>query len=362
MTGLGSLSAGLLLAGMSPVGLPSAGLSWPAVGCWLALYFSVGLAGTWLARRYAIGRQMIDQPGERRSHATPTPRGGGIAIVVAMLLALAWIAWIDTTRTQLYAAIATGLVLVAGIGWLDDHKPLPALLRLATHVVAAAILAWGVRGAGGDGIAVSCGFLLALVLVNIWNFMDGIDGLAASQAALVALGFVLLAGAQAGMGTALWLALALMAACMGFLPLNFPKARIFLGDVGSGALGFVLAALLALLLIPSSSHLPVLLLPLSAFVIDATLTLGSRMVRRERWWQPHTCHAYQRWARSKGRHDVATWSYAGWTAIAIAVAIAVKGSAPTVIMAVLGVTYLAGAIVWWRLQRKADMLESGVGR
>lgn len=369
MIGLGSLLASPLLAIPPLGGLWSSGLPWPALGGWLALHFGIGLVGTWLARRYAIGRQMIDQPGQRRSHVTPTPRGGGIAIVVAMLLALAWIAWIDTTRTQLYAAISTGLLLVAGIGWLDDHKPLSAVLRLATHAVAAAILAWGVHGAGGGGIAVSCAFFMALVLVNIWNFMDGINGLAASQAALVAFGFALMAGAQAGvaqagmgMAIAMWLSLALMAACLGFLPLNFPKARIFLGDVGSGALGFLLAALLALLLIPAPSRLPVLLLPLSAFAVDATLTLALRMVRRERWWQPHTCHAYQRWAHSKGRHDQATWSYAGWTAIAIAVAIAVSGIAPIVMMTVLGVTYLAGAIVWWRLQRKADMLESGDGR
>ncbi len=347
---------------MTVPGSSSASLSWSALGCWLALYFSIGLAGTWLARRYAIGRQMIDQPGERRSHATPTPRGGGIAIGVAMLLALAWVASIDTARTQLYAAIATGLALVAGIGWMDDHKPLPVLLRLATHVVAAALLAWGVHGAGGDGIAACSAFILALVLVNIWNFMDGINGLAALQAALVALGLALIAGVQAGIGAAGWLALALMAACMGFLPLNFPKARIFLGDVGSGALGFMLAALLSLLLIATPGRLPVLLIPLSAFAIDATLTLGSRMVRRERWWQPHTCHAYQRWARSMKRHDVATWAYAGWTAIAIAVAISVKGSTPTVIMATLGGTYLAGAIIWWRLQRKASKLDCGAGR
>ncbi len=280
MTGLGGLSASLLPTGPLPTGITAPGLSAPALAGWLALHFIVGLSGTWLARRYALSRRLIDQPGDRRSHATPTPRGGGISIVVAMLLALAWTAWADPARMALYAAIAIGLTLVAGIGWLDDHRPLPVLSRLATHIVAAAILAWGVHGAGGTGVAMSCAFLLAVVLTNIWNFMDGINGLAASQAALVGAGCALLAGAQVGGGMTPWLALALMAACLGFLPFNFPRARIFLGDVGSGALGFVLAALLGMQISTDAGRLPVLLLPLSAFAIDAALTLGSRMVRQ----------------------------------------------------------------------------------
>ena len=342
---------GLLLPGLSLHDLPL-----PGVWLWLGLYFAIGLCGTWLARGYALRNRLIDQPGERRSHDTPTPRGGGIAIVVALLLALAWLAVVDASRLSLYAAIAVGLSLVAGVGWLDDHKPLSARLRLATHAVAAMILAWGVHGTGGGNTASACAFVLALVLVNIWNFMDGIDGIAASQAILVSGGYALLAGS----GPAAWLALAMAAACMGFLPFNLPKARIFLGDVGSGAIGYVIAALAAVLMASNVNRALVLLLPLSAFVIDATLTLGTRMVRREHWWQPHTRHAYQRWARSWGRHDVTTWAYACWTAITVLVMLMVSNLAPAVIMGVLGATYLVGAAAWWRLQRMADMLETGV--
>src|SRR5690606_33960890 len=112
---------------------------------------------------------------------------------------------------------------------------------------------------------------------------------------------------------------ALLAACAGFLPFNLPKARIFLGDVGSGALGFALAALFSLLALELDwLHAPVLLLPLGAFFVDATLTLGARMVRGERWWTPHAQHAYQRWTRRIGSHGTVASAYFAWTATAVA--------------------------------------------
>ena len=323
---------------------------------WLALHFAIGLAGTWLARGYALRHALIDQPGERRSHDTPTPRGGGIAIVAALLVALAWLALADPAGATLHFAIGIGLLLVAGVGWIDDHRPLSPWLRLATHAVAAAGLSSAVFMAGGSLVAASLAFVLALSLVNIWNFMDGIDGLAASQAGLVALGYALFAGS----GPAMWLGLALLAACAGFLPFNLPKARIFLGDVGSGALGFALAALLSMLLLePDWQRAPVLLLPLCAFVVDATLTLGARMVRGDRWWMPHTQHAYQRWTLSVGRHGMATGAYSGWTAVAVAIMFVARHWAPVAIMAAVGVAYLACSVAWWRLQGMTGRTEGG---
>jgi UDP-N-acetylmuramyl pentapeptide phosphotransferase/UDP-N-acetylglucosamine-1-phosphate transferase len=314
---------------------------------WFALHFAIGLAGTWLARGYAVRHALIDQPGERRSHDTPTPRGGGIAIVAALLVALAWLALSDPAGPLLYAAIGAGLLLVAGVGWIDDHRPLSPWLRLATHAVAAAGLSWAVIMAGGGLLAASLAFVLVLSLVNIWNFMDGIDGLAASQAGLAALGYALFAGS----GPVMWLGLALLAACAGFLPFNLPRARIFLGDVGSGTLGFALAALLSMLLLePDWDRAPVLALPLCAFVIDATLTLGARMVRGDRWWMPHTQHAYQRWTRRNGRHGLATAAYAGWTLVAIAAMLAMRSQPPAVIMGAVAAVYLLACAAWWRLQ------------
>ena len=326
-----------------------AGVPW-----WLTLHFTIGLVGTWLARGYALRHALIDQPGERRSHDTPTPRGGGIAIAVALLVALAWLALADPARTLLHVVIAVGLLLVAGVGWIDDHRPLSPWLRLATHAVAAMFLSWATFMAGGGLVVCALAFVLAMALVNIWNFMDGIDGLAASQAGLVALGYAMFAGS----GPVMWLGLALLAACAGFLPFNLPRARIFLGDAGSGALGFALAALASMLL-PGLDweRAPLLLLPLCAFGVDATLTLGTRMVRGDRWWLPHTEHAYQRWTRRNGRHGVATAAYAGWTLVAVAAMLVMRSQPLALIMGLVAAAYLLACLAWLRLQAKAGRIQ-----
>lgn len=316
--------------------------SWP---WWAGGAFVVACAGTWLARRYALRRRLIDQPGERRSHQVATPRGGGIAIVLALLPLLAWLAWRTPAERTLFATVAAGLMLVAGIGWLDDHRPLSPWLRLGVHALASACLAFGVAaGAGMAGAVVA--FVVAMVLTNAWNFMDGIDGLAASQALLVAVACALWAGGDA---TAL-VAIALAAACAGFLPFNLPPARIFLGDVGSGALGFLLAALLATLAPRDWRAAPLLLLPVSAFVLDAGFTLLSRVRAGERWWLPHTSHAYQRWARRLGRHGPVTAAYAAWTLGVSLLMLAGKGAGAAFTMLVLAGCCLAGAAAWTRLR------------
>lgn len=312
--------------------------------------FATGLAGTWLARRYALGRDMLDEPGERRSHASATPRGGGISIVVAMLAVLAWLAWREPGQGGLLAAIGGGLALVAGIGWADDHRPLPPALRLVVHALAAALLAWAVLALGAGTGKAAVAFVAALVLVNVWNFIDGIDALAASQAMLAALGFGLLAGS----GTVAVLGIALAAACAGFLPFNLPRANIFLGDVGSGALGYLLAVLVALLLVAGSwQQAPLLLLPLVACGVDATLTLARRVLRGERWWQPHVQHAYQRWARRSG-HAVVAFAFLAWTAVEVAFMLLADGSASIVIMCSAGISCLAACAVWLRLQQSRE--------
>lgn len=275
---------------------------------WLLLHFTIGLLGTWMARKYAIRRELIDHPGERRSHDVPTPRGGGIAIVVALLVAACVLGWRSPQQIVLVAGFVVGLVLIAGVGLIDDHRPLSPWLRLGVQAVAAGIFALAVAGTWGDLAMALVAFAAVMALANIWNFMDGINGIAASQAALLGLGLAFIVTGYWG-----WIALALVAACLGFLPFNFPRARIFLGDVGSGALGFALAALLLMALKTGSFPGGLLLLPLSAFLVDSGLTLLRRLLRRERWWTSHAQHAYQRWAAGAGTHTTVTLAYAGWT-------------------------------------------------
>ncbi len=314
---------------------------------WLALHVALAAAGTWLARRYALARRLVDEPGERRSHVVATPRGGGIAIVVALLVALCALAWRMPAAVPQLAPLTLGLLLVAGVGWVDDHRPLSPWLRLAVHALAAALLALSCVVAGAGPINALLGFVAALALVNVWNFMDGIDGIATTQALLVALAVAVAVGA----GPVLWLALALAAACAGFLPFNFRplrdgRAAIFLGDVGSGAIGYVVAGLIAL----SAGSLAGwfwLALPVSAFAIDATLTLAARMVRGERWWTPHVSHLYQQLARRWTSHRAVTLAYAGWTFVAAVLMAFVRSQHDVGIMAAVAGWYLLGAGIWF---------------
>ncbi|QOW20637.1 lipopolysaccharide biosynthesis protein [Lysobacter ciconiae] len=312
---------------------------------WLLLHFLIAAVGTLLARRYALQRDLLDHPGERRSHQVATPRGGGVAIVAALLVAIVALATRDPSQRWLLGGFGIGLVLVAAIGMADDHRPLPVSLRLAVHALAAAVLAISVQMASGNPWLAMLAFVSAMVLTNVWNFMDGINGLAASQALLVAMALAWVLG-----GSWALLAGALAAACAGFLPFNFPRARIFLGDGGSGGIGFSIAGLGTVAAMPDSPAALWLLLPLSAFLVDAGLTLSMRTLQGERWWEAHTRHAYQVWARSKG-HTSVTLLYASWTATTVAVMIVLRTTPVSLAVALCVVTYLAASVVWWRLER-----------
>lgn len=315
---------------------------------WFAFFFALGAAGTAVARGYARHRNLVDHPGERRSHSTPTPRGGGVSIVAALMVAMLVLALRGTPQFALLLAMAIGLAMVAGIGMIDDHRPLSPWLRLSVHAVAAALLGLAVADSAQSPLAGLFAFALAMVLTNVWNFMDGINGIAASQAALVA---ALLAGWQAA-GAWSALALALVAACLGFLPFNFPRARIFLGDVGSGAIGFALASLLALeIRLPDSGADLLLLLPLSAFLVDAGLTLLRRAMRGERWWTAHAQHAYQAWARRSG-HARVTVAYAAWTLAAVALAVSLGSASLGFILKIAVAWYTTAAVAWGVLQAR----------
>lgn len=328
-----------------------AGIDWTSALPWLAAAAAVAAGGAWLARWHALRHGLLDEPGERRSHRVPTPRGGGIGIVLAWGGICAAFGTTGVLPAPLAAATAGGLVLVAGAGWIDDHRPLSPWWRLAAHVAAGIALAAGLAAAGAAPLLQLLALAGVPVMVNAWNFMDGIDGLAASQAALAAAGFALLsASPQAALP-----ALALAAACVGFLPFNFPRARIFLGDVGSGSLGFALAVLACLLLLQEGAAggpglLPLVFLPLSAFLLDAALTLGWRIVRGERWWTAHVGHAYQRLAARLGSHVPVTLGYGAWSMAAVLLARAGTDQGQGARMLLAGVCIAAGIVAWRAIQ------------
>ncbi|WP_060481590.1 glycosyltransferase family 4 protein [Pseudomonas sp. NBRC 111119] len=262
-------------------------------------------------RRYALARSLLDVPNARSSHTLPTPRGGGLAFVVAFLVgALGLALWGAVDPSALVAVLGAG-GLVAVIGFMDDHGHIAARWRLLGHFAAAA---WGLAWMGGMPpidifgwpvhalwLSVPLGLLYLVWLLNLYNFMDGIDGIASIEAICVCLGGTLLFWLVGTPGAA-WLPLLLAATVAGFLMWNFPPARIFMGDAGSGFLGMALG-LLALL---AGWVNPLLfwgwLILLGVFVVDATFTLGRRLLRGEKVYEAHRSHAYQYASRRHGSH------------------------------------------------------------
>ncbi|WP_050417352.1 glycosyltransferase family 4 protein [Azoarcus sp. CIB] len=266
---------------------------------------------TGVLRRYALAHSLIDVPNARSSHQVPTPRGGGVAIVLGMLAALPVLFLGGALDASLLWALAGAGGLVAAVGFFDDHGHVAARWRLLAHFAGAA---WALAWLGGSpplsvfGGTVATGWagavLAAVYLVwvlNLYNFMDGIDGIAGVEAICVCVGGAALYALSGQMVLAM-VPLALAAAVTGFLCWNFPPAKIFMGDAGSGFLGIVLGVLSLHAGWISPELLWGWLILLGVFVVDATWTLLRRLVQGRRIYEAHRSHAYQHAARRFGRH------------------------------------------------------------
>ena len=330
----------------------------------LALLALLGLVATWLLtwaiRRYALATQLLDHPNERSSHATPTPRGGGLAIVAA-LLSLTVALWADhRISLPLMAAFVGSGALVAALGFADDRWQVPARWRFSGHALAAAwalhwmapippVTVFGTAFAlGAVGIVVAGCYIVWSI--NLFNFMDGIDGIASIEAITVTLGGALvwwLAGASAS-----W-TLALLSACCvaGFLGWNYPPARIFMGDSGSGFLGLVVG----LLSLWCGAEAPQLFwswfILFGCFMVDATTTLVRRVRRGEKFHEAHRSHAYQYASRIHGSHKRVSLTFGLinllWL-LPIAVAVALRRLDGTT-----GVVIAYAPLIWLAFRYKA---------
>lgn len=278
----------------------------------LAFTLVLSFALTWQLRRYALARGMLDVPNARSSHTVPTPRGGGMAIAVAFLACLTPIWLLDVLSIREYVAVAGAGAAVAVVGFFDDHYGLPRRWRLITHFAAAIwLLAWLVLTPrmmpAEASIGSSAGFVATVFfvvwMVNLYNFMDGIDALASIEAITVCLGGALLYWLVAPTESYWLLPAVLSMAVAGFLPFNYPPARIFMGDGGSGFVGFGLAAFALQAGAVQASLLAAWTILLGAFIVDATLTLVRRMLAGGlQFLSAHRTHAYQHAARRFGRH------------------------------------------------------------
>ena len=266
--------------------------AWPA-----AVAVATGLL-TCLTTRVLIPiltrREILDRPNERSSHRVPTPRGGGITVIGFLLLA-----WIVLARAESAPSgvlgIALGAVLLAAVSWVDDLRGLSPLVRLLPQAAAVAIGIFVLPGPQDPFHLAAIG-LVWIWWINLFNFMDGIDGLAGSETAAIGAGLLLFTSVGAGADPALQaLAAAVTGAAIGFLVWNWSPARIFLGDVGSVPLGYLLGFMLLELAVRGYWKIA-LILPLY-FLADATITLARRLSRGERVWQAHREHFYQQAVR-----------------------------------------------------------------
>lgn len=259
-------------------------------------------AGSWilvgLVRRYAVFRGLVDALRARGSHSVPTPRGGGVGLLIAALASFVIVAPASDAGWRMWVGLA-GVVPTAFIGWLDDHSSLGVRSRLAVHFLSGCLVVPLAMAADPDVGVLMASLWIAVTLcaINVVNFIDGIDGLIGLQA--IVFGFHIAALSYAGApGHVLGISLA--AASIGFLAWNWAPARIFLGDAGSGGVAYI--GVIAGVLVLREGRWPFLLvfLPLFPIFLDATYTLIRRARRGDRLTEPHRTHLYQRLAVDMG--------------------------------------------------------------
>ena len=324
-------------------------MTWSFAGVLFVAVLAASLAATRLALSLLHRRAILDLPNERSSHSVPTPRGGGIAVmavVVAGWLSATAMLVGDRKGVGIVTTIAGGLALLS---WLDDLRELPAAVRLLGHGAAVALTMiflpapapyfGGLLPALVDDIAAG---LIWVWFINLFNFMDGIDGIAGGEVTALGLGIAVVAilgGLDGGFPV---YGLILAAAALGFLWWNRPPARIFLGDVGSIPLGYLLGWLL-LGLAAAGQPMAAVILPLY-YLADATLTLGRRALRGEKVWQAHREHFYQRAVQTGRSHGAVVAVVA--VANLLLIVLATLATAGQPFLATVAAVALVGALLF----------------
>lgn len=329
---------------------------------WLLVVLLLAYGLTFALRRYALARSLMDVPNARSSHTVPTPRGGGVAIVLVFLAAISALALDGMLEGRVWLALFGSGALVAVVGFLDDHNHIAARWRLLGHFAAggwALLCLGGMPGVIGaiDGLAALWwlfGLLYLVWMLNLYNFMDGIDGIASVEAICVCAAACLIY-ALGGHAQLMWLPALLAAAVAGFLLWNWPPAKIFMGDAGSGFLGLVLAVLSVQAAWVEPVYFWAWVILLGVFIVDATFTLLRRLLRGDKVYQAHRSHAYQYASRVYGRHLPVTVATAlitlGWL-LPWAIAVTVFGLNP-----VLGTFIAYIPLLWLAFRYHAGELE-----
>jgi UDP-N-acetylmuramyl pentapeptide phosphotransferase/UDP-N-acetylglucosamine-1-phosphate transferase len=307
----------------------------PAIAAWAFI--------AW-ARRAAFAARLADRPNERSLHEAPRPRVGGLAV---MLPALACVAAFGDEALRIVAGCAA---LLCAVSLADDVRSLPALPRLAAHFAAAGVAVVAIAGGAGWPLAVTAASVLAIAwMTDLFNFMDGSDGLAGGMAVI---GFGAYALAAQGTASPLGIsALAIASASAGFLAWNFPPARVFLGDAGSIPLGF-LAGALGLDGVATGTWpawFPAVVF--APFVIDASVTVARRLLRGERIWRAHRSHYYQRLVLAGWSHRRLALNAYGVMAAGVAVAWVAARAGPMLQCGIIAVWAAAWLLLLGTIER-----------
>ncbi len=350
----------------------------PMLSGWLAVAAAllVSAAGArWLAGRPRLTRALLDHPNARSLHQDPIPRSGGLAVLAGLAAALAtgWLWNALAAGPPLPGALvwlAVAVLPVAAVSLYDDLGHCPRRLRLAVHVLAALILlggglAWGHLGLPGldwplpGVVAGALTVLFTVWMLNLYNFMDGMDGFAGGMA-LFGFGALAVLGWRAGDPAFAAAAAVPAAAAAGFLWSNFPPARIFLGDLGSSTLGLLAAGFSLWGARDGLFPLWTAALAFSPFIVDATWTLGRRLARGERVWEAHRSHHYQRLVLAGWGHRKTVLRSYVLMAGAAASAVAAPGLATWEQWAVIGAWAVVYALIHFRVGLEERLVASGV--
>ncbi len=281
----------------------------------LIIVFILSFFGVEIFRRWCIKHEIFDIPNDRSSHTTPTARGGGIIIVALSLVFYITYELIYGNINWYYVA---GALIIAIISWLDDLISIRSIWRFAVHSLAAFVAIFGIGNIHFDifyldqfaWLQMLITFVWIVWLTNAYNFMDGIDGIAATQAITAGIGWFLF-GFYTNETSISYFAAVLVTTNLGFIFHNWSPAKIFMGDVGSAFLGYTFAVI-PLLFIENNSVKNTFTFAIFAvflFLFDSILTFLRRVINREKFWEAHRSHIYQRLVISGFSHQKVTLLY-----------------------------------------------------
>jgi Fuc2NAc and GlcNAc transferase len=320
----------------------------------LIILVSWAITGT--IRRFAISNAILDYPNHRSLHVHATPRGGGLAIAGIMLFSITALYLAGQLRLDYLLGIGGGMLLVSVIGWIDDWRGLPAHWRGLGYLLSAIWASCWIAGIPDTMRFYGLIYFLISVtgitwLVNLYNFMDGIDGLAGSQAVITSsMGAFLLY--QANDWSQAQLMFVLSASAAGFLIWNWPRARIFMGDTGSCLIGFVFGATALVSDTHETVPLTAWLILLSLFICDTTLTLVKRILSGEAWYQAHRQHAYQKLIQMGMSHKQLTCAVISVNLVILLPVAYLTTIAQSFEWLLTGGIYLAAGVGWLLVQLK----------